>query len=155
MPKLKGILVGGPIPTKDEFLDGEYLATKLREKILGAIDIGDTDESGLKELVTKSQEILASQEITKERKLMEKFFDTLGSNPDLATLGVEDTKSALNYGSVDTLFLSKEFDKKIAIELKAIANQMGSNIEVISTETTEGEQFKNLKGVGAILRFKI
>ena len=37
MPKLKGILVGGPIPTKDEFLDGEYLATKIREKVIGKI----------------------------------------------------------------------------------------------------------------------
>ncbi len=27
MPKLKGILVGGPIPTKDEFLEGDYLVT--------------------------------------------------------------------------------------------------------------------------------
>ena len=32
-PKLKGILIGGPIPTKDEFIDGEYLPTKLRELV--------------------------------------------------------------------------------------------------------------------------
>ena len=24
MPKLKGIIVGGPVPTKDEFVEGEY-----------------------------------------------------------------------------------------------------------------------------------
>jgi peptide chain release factor subunit 1 len=28
MPKLKGILIGGPIPTKDEFIDGEFMVTK-------------------------------------------------------------------------------------------------------------------------------
>ena len=42
--KLKGILVGGPVPTKDEFLDGEYLVTKLREKVIGRIDLGGSDE---------------------------------------------------------------------------------------------------------------
>ena len=68
MPKLKGILVGGPIPTKDEFLDDEYMVTKLREKLIGRIDIGGSDESGLKELVKKSQDILANQEIIYEKK---------------------------------------------------------------------------------------
>jgi len=155
MPKLKGILVGGPIPTKDEFLEGEYLAAKLREKFIGAVDIGDTDESGLKELVQKSQDILASQEIVKEKKLMEKFFDTLGGNPDMALIGEENIKNALNYGAVETLFLSKDTDKKIAIDLKKLAHNIDSNIEIISTETTEGEQFKNLGGLGAILRFKV
>ena len=54
MPKLKGILVGGPIPTKNEFVEGDYLITKLREKVIDVIDSGDTDETGLKELVGKS-----------------------------------------------------------------------------------------------------
>ncbi len=155
MPKLKGILVGGPIPTKDEFLEGDYLATKLGDKILGAVNIGDTDESGLKELVIKAEDILASQEIIKERKLMERFFDALGSNPDMSILGEENLRNALKYGAVDTLFLSKEIDKAVTIELKKMAESTGANIEVISTETTEGEQFKNLGGIGSILRFKI
>lgn len=155
MPKLKGILIGGPIPTKDEFIDNEYLATKLREKIIGKIDIGDSDESGLKELVEKSQDILASQEIMKEKKLMERFFETLGEKPEMATLKELDTKQALEYGAVETLFLSKDTDKKIAKELKKIAENISANIEIISTDTEEGQQFKNLGGIGAILRFKI
>ena len=65
--KLKGILIGGPIPTKDEFIDDEYLATILRNKIIGRIDIGGSDESGLKELVEKSRDILANQEIIYEK----------------------------------------------------------------------------------------
>ena len=155
MPKLKGILIGGPIPTKDEFIDGEYMTTQLREKVIGRVDIGDTDESGLKELVGKAREILESQEIIKEKKLMEKFFETLGERRELSTLGEEATKKALNFGAVKTLFLSKETDKKIARELKTIAINMGSEIEIISTETPEGEQFFNLSGIGAILRYKI
>jgi len=154
-PKLKGILIGGPIPTKDEFIEGEYMTTQLREKIIGRIDIGGSDESGLKELVQKSQDILAGQEIIYEKKILEKFFETLGEKPDLAVLHEENTKKALDYGAVDMLILSKTLDKKIAKEFKKIAKDMGSKIEIISTETEEGKQFENLGGIGAILRFKI
>jgi len=155
MPRLKGILVGGPIPTKDEFLDGDYLVTKLKEKVIGKIDIGGSDESGLKELVQKSQDILADQEIVHEKKLLEKFFETLGEKPDMATLREEDTKNALNYGAVDTLILSRTVDKKIVKELKEIANRIGSTVEIVSIETEEGKQFNNLSGIGAILRFRV
>ena len=155
MPKLKGILIGGPIPTKDEFVDNEYLATKLREKIIGRIDIGGSDESGLRELVEKSQDILADQEIVHEKKIMEKYFETLGEKPHLSTLKLDTTKKALEYGAVGTLLLSTKIEKRIAKELIAIAQNIGSVIEIISTDTTEGEQFFNLGGVGAILRFAV
>ena len=155
MPKLKGILVGGPIPTKDEFLDGDYLVTKLKEKVIGKVDIGDSDESGLKELVVKSQDILMNQEIIKEQKLMTKYFETLGEKPDMSTLKEEDTREALKYGAVDTLFLSKVIDKALTKELSDLAQNIGSNIEIISTDTEEGQQFKNLGGIGSILRFKV
>ncbi len=155
MPKLKGIIVGGPIPTKDEFLDGEYLATKLQEKVIGRVDIGGSDESGLKELVEKSRDLLAGQEIIHEKKVLEKFFETLGEKPDLAAYKLEDVKKALEYGAVDTLIISKEYDKQTAHELVALAKAIDSNIEIVSTETTEGEQFLNLSGIGAVLRFKV
>ena len=155
MKKLKGILVGGPIPTKDEFLDGNYLVTKLREKVIGVKDIGDSNESGLKELVQKSQDILADQEIIHEKKLMERFFETLGEKPYLATLKEEKTKKALEYCAVDILFLSSKFDKSKIKEFKDLALNTGSTFEIISSETEEGEQFFNLGGIGSILRFKI
>ncbi len=153
--RLKGIIIGGPIPTKDEFLEGEYLTSQLAEKVIGRIDIGDTSESGLKELVEKSKQLLANQEIIHEKKIVEKFFETLGKNPDLALYKEKDVKKALEYGAVDVLLLSKAIDKKLARRLKELAENTSSKIEVISTETTEGDQFKKLSGIGAILRYKI
>ncbi|MFH1327109.1 MAG: peptide chain release factor aRF-1 [archaeon] len=153
--KLKGILVGGPIPTKDEFLDNEYLPTKLREKIIGRIDLGDTSESGLKEIVEKAQEILSDQEIIHEKKILERFFQMLGEKPEMSTLREPDTKQALQYGAVETLILSHNTNKSIIKELKKIAEDTGANIEIVSTDTEEGEQFKNLGGIGSILRFKV
>jgi peptide chain release factor subunit 1 len=155
MPKLKGIIIGGPIPTKDEFIDGEYLPTRLREKVIGRVDIGGSDESGLKELVEKSRDILADQEIVYEKKVLEKFFETLGEKPDLAYYKEDDIRKALQYGAVETLIISKDFDKTLAREFMNLARDIDSKVEIVSTETTEGEQFNNLSGAGAILRFKI
>jgi peptide chain release factor subunit 1 len=153
--KLKGILIGGPIPTKDEFVENEYLPTTLQNKIIGRIDIGGSDESGLKELVEKSWDILANQEIIYEKKLMEKFFDTLGSKPDFVVYKQDAVKKALEYGAVDTLLLSKDYDRELMKELRVIADANGTKVEMVSTETEEGKQFFQLSGVGALLRYKL
>src|SRR3989304_6893204 len=71
MPRLKGIIVGGPIPTKDEFLDGEYLTNQLQQKVMGKIDMGDSSESGLRELVERARNILADHERLLEKKEVE------------------------------------------------------------------------------------
>ncbi|MDA3836001.1 MAG: peptide chain release factor aRF-1 [Nanoarchaeota archaeon] len=153
--KLKGIIIGGPIPTKDEFVDGEYLPTQLQDKVIGVKDQGDTSETGLKELVGLSEDLLANQEIIRERKILENFFDNLGSKPETTPYHFEDVMKALKFGAVDILILSKKYDILKGNELKEIAEQMGTTIEVVSTETTEGDQFWKLGGLGAIQRFKI
>jgi peptide chain release factor subunit 1 len=154
MPKLKGILIGGPIPTKEDFLKEGELVTALKNKVIGVKDIGNTDESGLHDLVEISQDILQQQEIIKEKKLLENFF-TLLAKTKKAIYGKDKIEKAIQYAAIETLFLSKDLDKREIREIREKVEQIGSNIEMISTETEEGEQFHNLSGIGAILRFEI
>lgn len=156
MPKLKGILVGGPIPTKEEFLELGDLVTKLKEKVIAVKDIGYTDEHGLRLLVEASQEDISQQELVKEKDIVGKFFETLGKNKEKAAYGEEKTILALERGAVEKLLISKRMDKAKIKQFEEKAENIGSEVYVISTETEEGEQFFNLtKGVGAILRFQI
>jgi len=155
MPKLKGLIIGGPVPTKDEFLEGEYMATQLRGKIIGKVDIGDASESGLKELVEKSQDLLMNHERTLEKKDIEKFFQNLGENPEKTFLGEENNKKALEVGAVEILYLSNRLSKLLIKELTEMAKNTGAEIKIISTETSEGEQFYNMGGIGSILRFRV
>ena len=53
---MQGILIGGPGPTKNEFI--KVFPVELKTKIIGIQDIGYTGEHGLQELVAKSQDIL-------------------------------------------------------------------------------------------------
>jgi len=155
MPKLKGIIIGGPVPTKDEFLDGDYLPAKLREIVIGRKDIGDSDESGLKELVERSQDLLSNQEIVKEKKLLEKFFNGLGNRGEMSIYNEDEIKKAVEYGAVDTIIISKNYDKNKIKDFKKLAESTSANFEIVSTDTPEGDQFAKLSGIGAILRFRI
>ncbi len=155
MPKLKGIIVGGPGPTKEDFLKEGQLITALKNKIIGVKDIGYADEHGIELLVGVSQDILAKQEIIYEKQLLEKFFDMLGKQRDKIAYGLKDVEKALKYGAVEVLFLSKKLKKDEIQDLEKQAEQTSSKVELISTETGEGQQFWNLSGIGAILRFKI
>jgi len=156
LDKLKGILVGGPIPTKEEFLDEGQLVTKLKEKVITTKDIGYVDEHGLELLVEESQEDIAQQELIKEKNILTKFFDTLGKHKEKAVYGEERVNLALKRGAVDTLLISTEVPKEKTKEFEKKAESIGSTVVTISTEHPDGEQFFNLtKGVGAILRFAL
>jgi peptide chain release factor subunit 1 len=155
LKNLKGILIGGPMPTKDDFVKEGLLVTALKSKIIGMKDIGYADEHGLELLVEESQDLLKEQEITKERLLMENFFNMLGKERDKIAYGAEPVKHAFSMASVDVLFLSKKLPKEIINEYKLLAEQTSAKVELVSIETGEGLQFYNLSGIGAILRFRI
>jgi peptide chain release factor subunit 1 len=111
---LDGVLVGGPSPTKDEFLDGDYLHHEIQEKVLGKFDVAYTDESGLYDLVDAGQDVLADQEVVKDKKQMEEFFEKLHRG-DQATYGFEPTRQNLQMGAVDRLLLSEDLRSDVVV----------------------------------------
>ena len=55
---------------------------------------------------------------------------------------------------VDVLLLSEMLDDKIITEFEAEAEKMGTTIKIISTDTREGVQLKEMGGVAAVLRYE-
>jgi len=62
-------------------LQKAFITNEVKKKIIGIKDLSYTDEFGLQELVEKSKDLLASEEVAEEKKIMQKFFDTLGKTP--------------------------------------------------------------------------
>jgi len=155
LKNLKGIIVGGPMPTKEEFLKEGLLVTALKNKVIGLKDIGYANEYGIELLVQNSQDLLAQQAVTKERQLLENYFNMLGKQKKKIAYGVEEVKKALGMAAVDTLIISKKLDKKIARELEEKADSISAKVEFVSVDTQEGMQFFNLGAVGAILRYAL
>ncbi|MDR5672813.1 Peptide chain release factor eRF1 [Halalkaliarchaeum sp. AArc-CO] len=111
---LDGILVGGPSPTKDEFLDGDYLHHEIQDKVIGKFDVAYTDESGLYDLVDAADEALADQEVIKDKKQMEEFFENLNTG-EKATYGFDQTRRNLVMGSVDRLLISEDLRSDVVV----------------------------------------
>ncbi|AEC51087.1 peptide chain release factor 1 [Pyrococcus sp. NA2] len=200
--ELKGIIVGGPGPTKEDFVEGDYLHHELKKKIIGVVDISYHGEYGLRELVEKASDILRDHEVIREKKLVNDFLRHIVKDTGLATYGEREVRRALELGAVDTLLISEGYDKvrvrakcnhcgweelktmseeefevykkkmtrcpkcnsqnisiekwDVAEELIKMAEEAGSNVEIISLDTEEGQQFyRAFGGLGAILRFKI
>lgn len=110
--EMDGVLVGGPSPTKDEFLDGEYLHHELQDIVLGKFDVSYTDESGLSDLVDAAGDVLAETEMMKDKSQIDEFFKELHQG-ELATYGFESTRQNLVMGAVDRLLLSEDLRQDV------------------------------------------
>lgn len=151
---IKGIIVGGPGPTKLEFVDGNYLTGDIKKKIIAVKDISYTGDFGLNELLEKSEDVLASEEVIFEKKLMQRFFELLSKKPAMVTYGLKEAKRYLEMGVVDKLLVSEEIEDDTVKELDGIAKHVGSEVIIVSTETREGAQLRDMGGIAAILRYE-
>lgn len=155
MKELQGIIIGGPGPTKYEFVDGNFITQQLKDKIIGIKDLSYTDQFGLQELLEKSEDLLAEESVMGEKKLMNKFFDYLAKQPGMVTYGKEHCLRLLKMGAVDTLLVSETVTEEVLDEFLKEAESLGSTVEIISTETREGNQLKEIGGFAAILRYDV
>jgi peptide chain release factor subunit 1 len=154
LENLKGILVGGPGPTKYDLVEGNFITNDVKKKIIAIKDITYTDESGLYELVERCQDVLAEEEIADEKKIMARFFDLLSTDDELVTYGKVTTKKALEMGAVDVLLVSESLTDDEIESFEEIAQTYGTETQIISTETREGAQLRDIGKVAAILRYK-
>lgn len=152
---LKGILVGGPGPTKYEFVEGNYLTGDIKKKIIGIKDLSYTEEAGLQELLDKSQDILAQEEIAEEKKIVNRFLETLATKPGKVAYGFVEVKKMLDQGVVDILLISESVDDKTIDDLENVAKKYSTEVRIISVETREGAQLRDLGKVGALLRYEV
>lgn len=106
LPNLKGILVGGPGPTKSEFVDDKLLQYQLQDKITAVEDLGYTEEPGVYELIERSQEALKNVDFLKDKKLVQNFLYILAKNPSNVAYGEQDVREKLEKNLVKTLILS-------------------------------------------------
>lgn len=152
---LKGIIVGGPGQTKYDFIEGNYITDQVKRKIIAKKDLSYTGDFGMKELIEKSKDVLANEEIAKEKNLMKSFFEKLSKDTGNVSYGEKEVKDSLEKGAVDILLISESLEEEKVEKFEEIANNLGSKLEIISTETSEGKQLEKLGKIAAILRYKI
>lgn len=109
--RFKGVLIGGPSPTKEEFEAGSYLHHEIQKKIIGLFDVAYTNEDGLAELVDAAKDALKGMGVVKEKDFMQRFLKELVKDAGLAAYGEESIRKNLEIGAVDILLLSANLRK--------------------------------------------
>ena len=204
IPELKGIIFGGPGPTKSDFLERDLLHYELKDKVLTVVDTAYTGIEGVKEVVDRAKDFLEGLRYSEERLIVQKFLRHVGRDTGLATYGDREVMRELKNANVRVLLLSEGVDREMVrlicrecghreeriIKRDELESFMGSladiicprcgkatyemaerkellerliemaegvdaRVEVISTETEEGEMLlKSFGGVAAILRHR-
>lgn len=155
MEGLKGIIVGGPGPTKYDLVEGDFITNEVKKKIIAVKDLSYTGEFGLEELLEKSQDVLAEEDVTEEKKIVNKFLEILATKQKMVAYGEADVMNKLKMGVVDILLLSEDLGDEKIEEFDNAAKPFGTNVRIISTQTREGAQLRDLGKVAAILRYEV
>jgi peptide chain release factor subunit 1 len=136
--KIKGLVIGGPGPSKESFVKQNTLNYQI--KILGIFDTGYTDEFGLHELVEKASDLLKEQEAVQERKVIERFMQEI-VRKDLAVYGYEPTKKALEAKQVATLIIND------LLQLEIVTYKCNSCLQtIVKLELAEHREAKHDDG---------
>ncbi|MEM0156762.1 MAG: peptide chain release factor aRF-1 [Thermoplasmataceae archaeon] len=109
---IKAVFIGGPGATKEYFFEKDYLRNEVKAKVKDLLDIGYTDETGLREIVEKASETMKEMRIAKEKDLMNRFMMEI-RKPDggLGVYGEAAIKSALEQKALDLLIISEDLNK--------------------------------------------
>lgn len=149
-----GLFVGGSSVTASEFLDGEYLDHRLRNRVVDdAFAVGDASEDGLEQLAEKARDRVRETERARLRDLLDDFIS--GLDGDEAVAGQERTEEALQYEGVETLLVSATIPTGKRQELGERTRAQGGDIEVIPTDLEGHDRLDRDGAVGALVRFPI
>ncbi len=126
---LKGVIIGGPGPTKYDFAEGDYLNYMLKEKIIGTVDTSYVGERGVDEIVEKSQDILRGVRYMEEKRLVQNFLYQVGHDTGLGVYGEVTVRKYLKDGLVDTLLVSDKLNMlHVMTKCKSCSNDEDSLI---------------------------
>jgi len=122
---VKGLIVGGPGPTKDNFLKEEYLDYRLQNNILSILDTSYSGDEGVREIIDKAQKdgILAEFRVMEEKQLVKKFMAEVHSGRGLGIYGIFDVLKALQSGVADLVIVTNEISYvKLDFKCKSCKN---------------------------------
>ena len=136
---IKGLVISGPGPTKEEFINNNYLEYRLQNMIIATIDASYSGSEGIREAFTKSSDILSNFRMVEEKQIVEKLFNEINNNTGLGIYGLDDIINHLKNNIVNKIIITDNTEL-YRIESKCkkcehIQEKIVERIKVISTKT--------------------
>ena len=136
---VKGLIISGPGPTKEEFINGNYLEYRLQNMIISTIDCSYAGAEGIREAFAKSADILSSFRMVEEKKMVEDLFRHINSHSGLGVYGLKDIIDLLQNNVVDTLIITDDTNlHKVEGKCRRCQNlqeEIVERVDVIPTKT--------------------
>ena len=136
---IKGLIISGPGPTKEDFINGNYLEYRLKEMVLGTIDASYAGSEGIREAFSKSTELLSDFRMVEEKKMVEELFKHINNNSGLAAYGLKEIIKLLKKNVVSQIIITGDIDlHRIEIKCKRCNNmteEIVERIQVIPKKT--------------------
>ncbi len=109
-PEIKGIIVAGPGPTKELFVEKDYLHYTLKNKI-HLVDTSYSGEEGVREAIRRAEVFLKELRMVKEQMLVRRLMEEITKNNSRAVYGEKEVLRALRSGVLELLLLSEDLGK--------------------------------------------
>ncbi len=103
---IKGLIISGPGPTKEEFVNDNYLEYRLQDMIISTIDASYSGAEGVREAFDKSSDILSNFRLVEEKQIVEKLFREINNNSGLGAYGLSEVINYLKNNVVDTIIIT-------------------------------------------------
>lgn len=103
--RTEGVIMGGPGHTKHDFVEAGHLDYRIKNNIMGYVDLNYSGEEGIRELVAKSEDLLKEARYVREKTLVDRFVRETSRTGGLATHGLEKTLAAVRRGAAQTVIL--------------------------------------------------
>jgi len=103
---IKGLIISGPGPTKEDFINGNYLEYRLQDMIINTIDASYAGAEGIREAFAKSADILGDFRMVEEKKLVEDLFREINSHSGKGSYGLQEIIEYLKNNVIKTLIIT-------------------------------------------------
>jgi len=108
--KVTALIVGGPGPTKQDFLRGDYLNYELKNALLGIVDTQSAGREAVREVLVKSSETLKNMCAPEEKMIVQRLLADIGKQDGLAIYGLDSVLNALKNGEVEVALVTDSTD---------------------------------------------
>ena len=125
---IKALIISGPGPTKEEFVNDNYLEYRLQDMIISTIDASYAGSEGIREAFDKSADILSNFRLVEEKQIVEKLFKHINSNSGLGAYGLNEVIEHLKNNVADTIIVT---DKIGLYRIEAKCNRCNDTQEKI------------------------
>ena len=105
---IKGLIISGPGPTKEDFINGNYLEYRLQNNIISTIDASYAGSEGIREAFAKSSDILGDFRLVEEKKLVEDLFREINGNTGKGSYGLQEIIEYLKNNVVQILIITDD-----------------------------------------------